>query len=173
MLRTISLLAALLAACALSLGAGEAVAASPALARVRALESYALMQRYFYVPATRSFNGTYPPVGRRHAQVWPYSQALSATLELAQLPGGGAAARGVLPRMISTLAAYRAPLGPRSRRRGPGRPARWFARKHVSGGAPPASLSCRSCRTAAPKTVHKRVAITDSFRLRHSYDRRG
>jgi hypothetical protein len=109
-LRTISFLAALLAACALSLGAGEAGDASPALARVRALESYALMQRYFYVPATRSLNGTYPPVGRRHAQVWPYSQALSATLELAQLPGGGAAARGALPRMISTLAAYRAPI---------------------------------------------------------------
>jgi hypothetical protein len=108
-LRTLSLLAALLAACTLSLGGGEAWEASPTLARLRALESYALMQRYFYVPARRSFNGTYPPIGRGYAQVWPYSQALSATLEVAQLPDGGAA-RSVLQRRISTLAPYRAPF---------------------------------------------------------------
>ena len=110
MVRTLSLLTALLATCTLSLGAAGAGDASRTLARLRALESYALMQRYFYVPATHSFNGTYPPIGRRHAQVWPYSQALSATLELAQLPNGGAGARDVLQQRISTLAAYRAPF---------------------------------------------------------------
>ncbi|HWX10314.1 MAG TPA: glycoside hydrolase family 76 protein [Gaiellaceae bacterium] len=73
-------------------------------AQRRALAAYAAMQRYFYVPATRSYNGVYPATG--HAQVWPYSQALWATLELAHIPHAGAKALAALPTRIAGLGAY-------------------------------------------------------------------
>jgi predicted alpha-1,6-mannanase (GH76 family) len=62
------------------------------------------MQHYFYVPATASYNGIYPAAG--HAQVWPYSQALWATLELARIPGSGVSARADLAARIDGLGAY-------------------------------------------------------------------
>jgi predicted alpha-1,6-mannanase (GH76 family) len=66
------------------------------------------MERYFFVPANRSYDGTYPIIGEGHAQLWPYSQALLATLALARLSGGGEAARANLPAIIARLSAYRA-----------------------------------------------------------------
>ena len=69
--------------------------ASDLRAQRRALAAYAAMQRYFYAPATRSYNGIYPAAG--HAQVWPYSQALWATLELAHLPRAGLTALADVP----------------------------------------------------------------------------
>jgi len=84
--------------------AASGPSASDLRAQRRALATYAAMQRYFYAPATGSYNGIYPAAG--HAQVWPYSQALWATIELAHLPRAGAAALAELPAKIAGLAAY-------------------------------------------------------------------
>jgi hypothetical protein len=78
--------------------------ASNLLSQRRAVATYAAMQRYFYVTANGSYNGIYPAAG--HAQVWPYSQALWATLELARVPRVGATALADLPAMIAGLGAY-------------------------------------------------------------------
>jgi hypothetical protein len=75
----------------------------------RALEAYALMQRYFYDESRSSYDGTYPPTGTGYAQLWPYTQALSATLEIARLTDGSSA-RDSLGGSIGILGAYRAPL---------------------------------------------------------------
>jgi hypothetical protein len=99
------------AVAALVPGLGHAGGVSQALARQRALESYSLMQRFFYAPSSSSYNGTYPPKGVGYAQVWPYSQALEATLEIASLPGRTPAMRAGLLRTIANLAPYRARLG--------------------------------------------------------------
>jgi Glycosyl hydrolase family 76 len=71
----------------------------------RALASYAAMQRYFYDASTRSYKGTFPAKG--HAQVWPYSQALVATLQLARVPRVGGSALQALPKLIAGLESYR------------------------------------------------------------------
>ena len=91
-----------------------AVCASPAgadptstLARGRALEAYAAMQKYFFSAHDRSYAGTYPARGR--AQAWPYSQALWATVDLAGLPGIGAGLRTDLLDRIEALSAYSHP----------------------------------------------------------------
>lgn len=98
---------------ALALGsvANASDGATSTLAELRAAKSYALMQRYFYAAGTRSYNGTYPRSGR--AQVWPYSQVLSATLAIARLPDSGHRARAALLARIARLAVYQAPLGGR------------------------------------------------------------
>ncbi len=84
--------------------AGSRSRAGDLLAQRRALATYAAMQRYFYAPATGSYNGIYPAAG--HAQVWPYSQALWATLELAHVPRAGVTALADLPARIAGLDAY-------------------------------------------------------------------
>jgi hypothetical protein len=78
-------------------------------AEQRALESYSLMQRYFYVTPRSSYEGTYPPTGMGYAQLWPYTQAFSATLAVARL-AEGTSALDALGRRTATLADYRAPL---------------------------------------------------------------
>jgi hypothetical protein len=78
--------------------------ASELLAEGRAFTTYTALQRYFYSPATASYNGIYPPAG--HAQVWPYSQVLWATLELARIPGAGSTVLGDLAARIAGLGAY-------------------------------------------------------------------
>ena len=91
--------------------AGDALpTTSQALATSRALAVEALIQRYFYRAKTRSYAGTYPPVGRGEAQVWPYSQAVEATVALARLPLGQRGSFAELHRLIDRLSAYRAPL---------------------------------------------------------------
>jgi predicted alpha-1,6-mannanase (GH76 family) len=57
--------------------------ASRAVARARALDAYSAMQRYFYSSADHSYAGTYP--SRGHAQAWPFSQALWATIGVSSL----------------------------------------------------------------------------------------
>jgi hypothetical protein len=105
------LVVALGASCSSAAARAEAVlpSASQALATSRALEIDALIQRYFYRATTRSYAGTYPPVGRGEAQVWPYSQAVEATVALARLPLRRRPL-AELHRQIDRLAAYRAPL---------------------------------------------------------------
>jgi hypothetical protein len=110
-LRVTALLALVLTGSALAAPSGASHSGDRVTADRRAVESYALMERYFYVPAKRSYEGTYPIIGEGYAQLWPYSQALAATIATARLGAGGAEARANLPAMISSLAAYRAPLG--------------------------------------------------------------
>jgi Glycosyl hydrolase family 76 len=86
-----------------SSGSDGARETSRALARTRALDAYAAMQRYFYSPEGHSYAGTFPARGR--AQAWPFSQALWATVELAALGG----ARSDLRARIEALAAYSRP----------------------------------------------------------------
>jgi hypothetical protein len=82
---------------------------SQSLAQTRALATYAAMQRYFYDAPTNSYKGTFPAAG--HAQAWPYSQALWATLQLARVRGVGAPALRALPTMIAGLESYRHKAG--------------------------------------------------------------
>jgi Glycosyl hydrolase family 76 len=92
-----------------TLSAASASAAPwQAVASRRALETYGAMERYFYVATRSSYDGTYPPKGLGYAQLWPYTQALTVTLEIAELTQHGTA-REALRRGIATLAAYRAP----------------------------------------------------------------
>jgi hypothetical protein len=84
--------------------------AAQAFAAQRALAIYALMEHYFYVPAERSYDGTYPASGDGHAQVWPYGQALGAALAVAQLPGARAVSADDLLSLLASLGPYRAPL---------------------------------------------------------------
>jgi Glycosyl hydrolase family 76 len=104
----VSARAALVAVVVALPAATAAASVSPqAQAQARAVASYAAMQRYLYSSATRSYVGTYPVRGR--AQAWPYSQALWATLDLAEIPGVGARFRGALSRRIAGLARYSHP----------------------------------------------------------------
>jgi uncharacterized protein YyaL (SSP411 family) len=100
---------ALVAALVAGLGFAEAHVArsqpGQSLAQTRALASYAAMQRYFYDASTRSYKGTFPANG--HAQAWPYSQALWATLQLARVPRVGGSALQALPKLIAGLESYR------------------------------------------------------------------
>jgi hypothetical protein len=110
MFRVTTLLALVLAGSALATPSSASHSSGRVIAERRAFESYALMRRYYYVPARRSFDGTYPIIGEGYAQLWPYSQALAATVALARLRSAGAEARATLPAMVSRLSAYRAPL---------------------------------------------------------------
>jgi hypothetical protein len=107
--RAAAALVVLAAALAVRSGASAPGDAGQALAGQRAVEAYALMQRYFYVTARSSYDGTYPPKGIGYAQLWPYTQALFATLEVARLTEGSSARDAVSSR-IARLGDYRAPL---------------------------------------------------------------
>jgi hypothetical protein len=71
---------------------------SRAVARARAADAYAAMQRYFYSDSDRSYTGVYP--ARGHAQAWPFSQALWATMGVAPAD---------VPDRLSGLTAYSHP----------------------------------------------------------------
>jgi Glycosyl hydrolase family 76 len=88
--------------------------ASRATARARAADAYSAMQRYFYSASDDSYAGVYPKRG--HAQAWPFSQALWATLR---------AAPGDLNARLAELTAYSHPE--------PGRPAEFAPRYGGSG----------------------------------------
>ena len=103
--------------------ASTAAPSAQDVARARALDAYAAMQRAFYEPETRSYAGAYP--SRSRAQAWPFSQALWATLDIAMLPGMRGDAQSDLLERIRGLAAYRHPEA--------GRPAE-FAPKYGGSG---------------------------------------
>ncbi|SDR86201.1 glycoside hydrolase family 76 protein [Actinopolymorpha singaporensis] len=57
----------------------------------RAQASYAALQRYFYDPKTSLYLEEYPHAGGNpYSYVWPFSQAMVATQDMAGLPGVGA-----------------------------------------------------------------------------------
>jgi hypothetical protein len=107
-IRAVVSILALTTASLLTSAPPASVGAGRAIDEQRAFQSYALMERYYYVPGTRSYVGTYPSAGP--AQLWPYSQALAAALELARIPGGAARTLASVPGRISRLASYRAPV---------------------------------------------------------------
>src|SRR5919199_6057470 len=85
-------LLALAVACMLLLPLGHPPAAKAATNRQqrdrdRAVLSYQALQRYFYLPATKLYRETYPPdESTPFAYLWPFSQAMAGTLDLAGLP---------------------------------------------------------------------------------------
>lgn len=67
----------------LVVGASPVAAAGPqSFNRSRALAAYAAMQRAYYVPRAGLYRDT---SGGRYAYVWPYSQAMAATISIAAL----------------------------------------------------------------------------------------
>jgi hypothetical protein len=78
-------------------------------ARARAV--FASMQHYFYLPADKLYRGTYPPHGRhRYSLVWPFSQALAATVSVAA-DARGRSASGAWPSYRTLLSDNLAGLG--------------------------------------------------------------
>ncbi len=66
-------------------------AVSPASDAERAVRAYRAMQQYFFIPASYLYRERYPPSdGDGYTTLWPFSQALVATLDLSELPAGGA-----------------------------------------------------------------------------------
>jgi len=74
--------------------------ASPDSDRQRAQASYAGMQRYFYRRALSLYAEAFPArPDERYAQLWPFSQALGATVRLAQLQPGRTSRASVYARL--------------------------------------------------------------------------
>jgi hypothetical protein len=71
---------------------------------VRALQSYEVMQRNFYVPGTGLYEGD-----PGYSFLWPFSQALAATVSLAKIPGERAKLE---PRLHALLIGLQQYLGP-------------------------------------------------------------
>lgn len=105
--------AGILLAIGLSVGPGvtplprPARPASPAITDAqRALRAYQAMLRYFVLPDGRRLRERYPDSGVVPATLWPFSQALVATLSLAGVPGVGEPVRSDLRARLDGLALY-------------------------------------------------------------------
>jgi hypothetical protein len=73
----------------------------------RARAAFASMQHYFHLPGGRLFKGTYPRYGRHpYSLVWPFSQALAATVSLAAASDGGHVYRAALSDDLGGLGLY-------------------------------------------------------------------
>jgi hypothetical protein len=80
--------------------------ASPDSDRQRAQASYAAMQRNFYERSLSLYAEAFPALpDERYAQLWPFSQALGATVRLAQLQPGRTSRAAVYAR-LRTLERY-------------------------------------------------------------------
>jgi len=101
------LAALLLAALLCAVAASPAAPSGRSVAKDRALDAYAAMQRYLYSPQTHSYAGSYGLQAR--AQAWPFSQALWATLDVASMPAMRGDAHEDLLERIRSLAAYSHP----------------------------------------------------------------
>ncbi|MGH7881481.1 MAG: glycoside hydrolase family 76 protein [Candidatus Dormibacteraceae bacterium] len=72
----------------------------------RAIAAYEAMQRQFYVAGVKLYRPTSPPSGNSYSYVWPFSQALVATMLLSGLPRGGRNYKRALADRVSSLAHY-------------------------------------------------------------------
>ncbi|HYX88607.1 MAG TPA: hypothetical protein VE753_04510 [Gaiellaceae bacterium] len=80
------------ACCALAVVPQPQLSASTNTDAARAHASYAAMQRFFYRKAARLYAPAHPGIAARpYSHLWPFSQALAATVAIAMLPDGGAA----------------------------------------------------------------------------------
>src|SRR5919204_644214 len=93
--------------------AAVAVAAPPPLGADRstdvgrALASYAAMQRFFYDARSGLYAPTSPRVGaKRYAHLWPFSQALAATVSVAQLDGRSRSSSAAVRARLRALRRY-------------------------------------------------------------------
>jgi uncharacterized protein YyaL (SSP411 family) len=77
--------------------------AQPDPASARALDAYRAMQRYLYDPRA----GLYQGASNRHA--WPFSQALSATVAVAEVPGAPPTIARAVSSRLRALRAYWSP----------------------------------------------------------------
>jgi hypothetical protein len=73
----------------------------------RAVAAYQAMQRAFYVPSEQLYIDPYPHTGgNAYSYVWPFSQAMVATLDLAGLPGIGDQFAADIQARLAGLAHY-------------------------------------------------------------------
>jgi Glycosyl hydrolase family 76 len=73
----------------------------------RAIAAYEAMQRQFYVAGVKLYRETAPVSGgNAYSYVWPFSQALVATLLLSGLPRVGGAYKGAVADRVAGLAPY-------------------------------------------------------------------
>jgi predicted alpha-1,6-mannanase (GH76 family) len=73
----------------------------------RARASYAAMQKFFYDARSGLYAPTYPRVGRqRYAHVWPFSQALAATVSVAQIDGRSRSSTAAVRARLQALGRY-------------------------------------------------------------------
>ena len=94
-----------LACCALVLA--PPIGASTSRNAARAQASYKAMQRFFYRKEARLYAPAYPGIARLpYSHLWPFSQALAATVAMAQLPDGGARYRPALSDRLRALKRY-------------------------------------------------------------------
>ena len=87
--------------------AASAADGTRAVDAARARAAFASMQHYFYTPVDGLYEGTYPRYGRHaYSLVWPFSQALAATVSLAAATDGRRAYRATLAAEITSLGLY-------------------------------------------------------------------
>lgn len=73
----------------------------------RAVAAYQAMQRYFYQPNVQLYIDPYPHTsGNAYSYLWPFSQALVATLDVAGLPGSGSQFAADVQARLAGLAHY-------------------------------------------------------------------
>ena len=70
----------------------------------RATAAYVAMQRHFFMPRRKLYRATAPGGGT--AFLWPFSQALAATLDLAELPATAARMRPAVADRLTGLTRY-------------------------------------------------------------------
>ena len=87
--------------------AASAADGSRSVDAARARAAFASMQHYFYMPTQQLYRGTYPRYGRHpYSLVWPFSQALAATLSLGGAGDGRGAYRAALADQLTGLGRY-------------------------------------------------------------------
>jgi len=74
--------------------------ARPSVNEQRALDSYAAMQRAYYLPSRGLYKGS------PYADAWPYSQAMAATISVASLPQSGTRYRSDVTARLRGLQDY-------------------------------------------------------------------
>src|SRR2546428_76428 len=76
----------------------DAASAAPSASDLnaeRAIKAYSAMQAQFYVSSAKLYRPFHPAQpGNAYSYVWPFSQALVATLDLVGLPQGGSPYKG-------------------------------------------------------------------------------
>jgi hypothetical protein len=73
----------------------------------RAIASYQALQTYFYVPDQHLYTEQYPNGGNNpYSYVWPFSQAMAATIDLAGMRSGGSPYRAAVGDRLTGLEAY-------------------------------------------------------------------
>jgi hypothetical protein len=147
--RACALAVALLLACAPGAAARTATPAQakqPALGiyATRALLAYQAMQQNFYVAGTGLYRGE-----PEYSFLWPFSQALAATVTLSHIPRVRVKLEGTLRAQLVGLQQYLGPPAPPAEAGAPAAAAETTAVGQPPGTAPPASTATSTATTPA------------------------